>query len=113
MYRASKKWWGPITGFKQVYHIQMRKAHFDSNQNRASILAKDISAVTRSRKSSSSGKTPLQKMRHGNCDYSSTVSIALALRTRMILMGEEMLGSNPNPFIYVISPRGLVKVIVS
>ena len=102
MYHASRKWWGTIAEYKQVYLNWMRKAHFGSDQNKPSIHMKNIYAVAGSRKSSSSGKTPLQKMRPRNQPLFFSSFRSFILKGNAIFMGEGMLWSNPNPLIYVI-----------
>ena len=106
MYHASRKWWGTIAKFKPVYSNWMRKVHSGSNLNRSSILVKDICAPP-------DQGSPHQVERHlsrrcdlGTSHYSLIASTAAAFRKRMLLMAKGMLGSNHNPFIYVINLIG-------
>jgi hypothetical protein len=39
----------------------------------------------------------------GTCEHTSTISTPATLRKRLLLKGEGMIGSNPNPFPWVIS----------
>ena len=49
----------------------------------------------------------------GTNNYSLEISADSALRTSLFLKGEGMLGFDPTPFINVVSPRGIVRVMIS
>lgn len=49
----------------------------------------------------------------GTINYSLEISTAPALRTRLFLKGEGMLGSKFNPFIKVIIPRGQARFMIN
>jgi len=102
MSHASRKWFGTIEEFKPVYLKWKKKGQSVSNLNSFLTHESDTCVATRSGKSSSSGKTPLQKMQPGNQILSFSNFYSFSLKDKAIIMGEGMLGSHPNPLIYVI-----------
>jgi len=80
----------------------MKKGQFGFNLNRFLIHEKGTWMALGSRKSSSSGKTPLQKMQPGDQPLFFSSFHSFDLEDKAILMGDGMLGSHPNPLIYVI-----------